>query len=83
VVGQLVSEFFFLLRSLITLQTGFNPEQSQRLYYIGSLMRQVFLNIHQAFHGILLKHGLDQATLDQWSAKVEEGDPALVPTVTD
>jgi hypothetical protein len=49
--------------------------QSQQLMFAGALMRQVFMNIHRAYHAILLRHGMDQATLNVWSEKVEKGKP--------
>lgn len=56
----------------------YNPAESQKLQYAGVLMRQVFLNVHRGYHRILLNHGLDQATLDAWSAKADDGMVFLV-----
>lgn len=50
---------------------GKDLAETQMLQYVGVLMRQVFLNIHRAYHGILRKHGVPQATLDQWSKLVD------------
>lgn len=47
--------------------------QSELLGYAGTLMRQVLLNIHRAYHSSLLKHGMDQAVIDEWSEKIEDG----------
>jgi len=44
------------------------------LQYVGVLMRQNLLSIHRAFHAIMLDHGMDQATLDDWSRHVHEGE---------
>lgn len=47
--------------------------QTQQLGYVGSLMRQVILNVHKAYHPILLRYGMDQEVLDEWSRIIEEG----------
>jgi hypothetical protein len=48
--------------------------ETQLLKYVGTLIRQNLLSIHHAFHAILLKHGMDQETLDEWSRFVDEGE---------
>jgi hypothetical protein len=50
-----------------------NPTHAAQLQYAGALMRQVFLNIHRAFHGILLQHGMEKEKLDQWSRNIDQG----------
>lgn len=47
--------------------------QSQLLDYVGALMRLNFMKVHWAYHAVLLKHGIDQATLDEWSRKADDG----------
>jgi hypothetical protein len=47
--------------------------ETQLLKYVGTLMRQNFLVVHRAFHVILLKHGMHQEILDEWSRHAEEG----------
>lgn len=42
------------------------------LRYVGMLIRQDFLNIHRAWHSILLRHGVTQAALSSWSNHVDE-----------
>ncbi|KIM25817.1 hypothetical protein M408DRAFT_204621 [Serendipita vermifera MAFF 305830] len=46
--------------------------ETQLLQYVGILMRQNLSSIHRAYHGIMLKAGMDQATLDEWSNNVEK-----------
>jgi hypothetical protein len=52
---------------------GSDPSENQILQYVGLLTRQNFLSIHRAYHAIMLKHGMDQATLDEWSKHVDQG----------
>jgi hypothetical protein len=40
-------------------------------------MRQSFLNIHRAYHSILLQHGMSQETLDEWSRHIDKGEHQL------
>lgn len=47
--------------------------QSAQLGFAGQLMRQNLMNIHRAYHVTLLKHGMDQETLNVWSENVEDG----------
>ncbi|PVF97655.1 S-adenosyl-L-methionine-dependent methyltransferase [Serendipita vermifera] len=47
-------------------------EQSQRLAYAGSLIRQDFMRVHRAWHAILKKAGVPQEKLVQWSAWADE-----------
>ncbi|PVF94981.1 S-adenosyl-L-methionine-dependent methyltransferase [Serendipita vermifera] len=47
-------------------------EQSQRLLYAGSLMRQDYGKIHRAWHAILKNVGFPQDKLNQWSAWADE-----------
>lgn len=47
--------------------------QTQLLQYAGALMRLNFMNVHKAFHAVLLRHGMDQVTLDAWSKKADDG----------
>jgi hypothetical protein len=61
---------------LLCLLTFFIAEdvvETQLLKYVGTLTRQNFLNVHRAYHAILLKHGVDQETLDEWSRHTDEG----------
>jgi hypothetical protein len=46
---------------------------TQMLQYAGTLMRQNFLNLHRAYHGILLRHGMSQEMVNEWSRQVDEG----------
>ena len=55
--------------------------ESQLLQYVGVLMRQNLLSLNRAYHAILLKHGMDQATLDEWSKHIEEGELPLFPSL--
>ncbi|PVF94108.1 hypothetical protein CPB86DRAFT_713818 [Serendipita vermifera] len=48
-----------------------NTVDTQVLQYGGMLMRQSFLNIHRAYHAILLQHGMSQETLDEWSKHID------------
>jgi hypothetical protein len=57
----------------LVLVVGSDPSETQLLQYVGVLMRQNLLIIHRAYHAIMLKHGMDQATLDDWSNHVDEG----------
>jgi hypothetical protein len=42
-------------------------------------MRQIFFDVHRAYHAILLKHGMDQVTPDDWSNLVDEGKRSTIP----
>lgn len=42
-------------------------------------MRQGMLKIHRAWHANLLRFGMDQQLIDEWSRKVDEGGPMLCP----
>lgn len=42
------------------------------LQYVGVLIRQVFMNIHRAYHSILLKHGMSREKLEEWSQNADE-----------
>jgi hypothetical protein len=59
-----------------------NAAHLQQLQYAGALIRQVFLNIHKAYHGILVKNGMCQKVLDAWSAKVDDGEISIVSVGT-
>ncbi|PVF94107.1 S-adenosyl-L-methionine-dependent methyltransferase [Serendipita vermifera] len=49
-----------------------NTVETQMLQYGGSLMRHSFLNIHRAYHKILLQYGMSQDMLNDWSKHVDE-----------
>lgn len=51
---------------------GKDLSETQLLQYVGVLVRQNLLSIHRAYHSIMLKNGMDQATLDEWSSNVEK-----------
>lgn len=51
---------------------GNNVAQNQQLHYGGLLMRQSLMNIHRAFHSILLRHGMTQDVLDAWSQEIDQ-----------
>jgi hypothetical protein len=53
-------------------------DETHVLQYVGVLMRQVFLNIHRAYHSILLRHGLTRAKVEQWSQDADEGELIIV-----
>ncbi|KAG8798943.1 hypothetical protein FRC16_006183, partial [Serendipita sp. 398] len=61
--------FFFPLGPWATSE---DLERTQTLQYVGVLMRQAFLNIHRAYHGIMRKHGMPQSVLDEWSKRVDD-----------
>jgi len=65
---------------LIPLLIAEDAGETQLLKYVGVLMLQNFLNVHRAFHSILLKHGMDQETLNEWSAHVDEGKHNVLST---
>lgn len=48
-----------------------DPTEDQVLRYAGILMQQSFLNLHRAYHPMLLKQGMDQATLTYWSQQAD------------
>lgn len=52
-----------------------DPGANQALRYVGLLMRQVFLNIHRAYHVILRKYGIPVETLEAWSSNIDQGEP--------
>lgn len=54
-------------------RVGRNNAETQLLQYVGILMRQNLRSIQRAYHAIMLKQGMDQATLDEWSDHVDEG----------
>jgi hypothetical protein len=39
----------------------------------GTLIHEVFLKMNRTVHPILLRHGINQETLDEWSHNVDEG----------
>ncbi|PVG03326.1 hypothetical protein CPB86DRAFT_793754 [Serendipita vermifera] len=51
---------------------GSSVTETQMLQYAGILMRQNLLNIHRAYHPILVRHGMDPAVLEEWSLKADE-----------
>jgi hypothetical protein len=53
---------------------GNMPAETQMLKHAGVLMQQNFLNIHTAFHSIMLRHGMDQETLNEWSRRTTHGE---------
>ncbi|KAG9042826.1 hypothetical protein FS842_002060 [Serendipita sp. 407] len=48
-----------------------DPEQSQKVKYAGSLMRQDAHNALRAFHPLLRKYGVSQSIIDQWTAAAD------------
>lgn len=65
--------FTFFMSADADLFGGSTPTQTQMLQYAGMLTRLAFSKIHRAYHPILLRHGMDQETLDEWSRKADEG----------
>jgi hypothetical protein len=51
------------------------------LGYAGALLRQGILNVHRAYHPILLRHGMDQDTLDEWSRKIDQGTQLVLISI--
>ncbi|CCA67628.1 hypothetical protein PIIN_01456 [Serendipita indica DSM 11827] len=46
--------------------------EQQQLRYAGALMRQDLIQLSRAWHPILKVSGIDQATLDRWSERVDK-----------
>jgi hypothetical protein len=44
-------------------------------------MRQVFLNIHRAYHAILLRHGMTREKVEEWSQNADEGEFRNIPSL--
>ncbi|PVF94115.1 S-adenosyl-L-methionine-dependent methyltransferase [Serendipita vermifera] len=51
---------------------GSSVVDTQMLQYGGALMRQSFLNIHRAYHAILLQHGMSRNVLNEWSRQIDQ-----------
>ncbi|KIM25818.1 hypothetical protein M408DRAFT_330998 [Serendipita vermifera MAFF 305830] len=51
---------------------GKDLEETQLLQCAGVFMHQNISSVHRAYHGIMLKAGMDQATLDEWSRNVDK-----------
>jgi hypothetical protein len=61
-------------RTLFTKAIGNDFAETQILHYVGTLVRQNFLNIHRAWHPILRQYHMNQETLNEWSRQVETGE---------
>jgi len=48
--------------------------ETKLLQDTGQLMHENILTVHRGYHSILLKHGMDRATLDDWARHIDEGD---------
>lgn len=56
-----------------------NPTDNQALKYAGILSRQGFHQSHRAFHAILRRSGLQQAIIDEWSRRADQGQKLTLP----
>lgn len=65
--------FISYLNIILILPPASDPTEDQVLRYAGILMQQVFLNLHKAFHPILLRHAMKSETLNDWSQQAEKG----------
>lgn len=69
----------FQVLLLCSLFSAHDPLQTQLLQYVGTIMRQNCSNLHRAFHPILLKHGMSQEVLNNWSKHTQEGGSLYIP----
>jgi hypothetical protein len=53
-----------------------NPVKARKLQIVGTLMQQAFLSLHVARHPILLKYGMEEETLKEWTRKTDHGEPS-------
>ncbi|PVF93104.1 hypothetical protein CPB86DRAFT_877415 [Serendipita vermifera] len=51
--------------------TDVDPVKARKLQTIGTLIQQVFLKVHLAYHPILLKYGVERNTVEQWSRNTD------------
>ncbi|PVF94112.1 hypothetical protein CPB86DRAFT_789362 [Serendipita vermifera] len=66
--GMYYSEF---LNYTTTSLVDTDPVKARKLQVAGTLMQQASLSLHLAFHPILLKHGVDRNTIEEWSRNVD------------
>lgn len=44
----------------------------------GTVTRNIYFSITKAMYTNLMRYGMDQRTIEEWSKKAEEGQPSFV-----